>query len=422
MERVVDQFPDLADRLHYDASATRRAIQAALLWPVERVRNYWRDLLEWTGLALPPTPEQTAAIPRAKALEKLLPTSSVVLGPSGAIAKAVPGADVIDIGLVAGDPAYAQRVVDAIVQAYLEQRLRLDQSAGPADFFGDQVSAVRQELARSRERLRRFQETEGLVSHEKQESLLLEQVGSLSDALLAVRQEVIDRQARLDSVRRMSTDAEQRLVPSLDIAELPEVQRLSARLADLRLDRSAALERFMEGSPQVERLDVAIRETEASLRRRVEETIRLMEGALETDRARVAALERELADLRVQLRVYPRQVEIVTTLAAEIEDQQKLLSTLVQKLGEERIAAVVDRRIENVRVIRPAAYSATPESPHTSIAVLVGAILGLLVGIGLTLFAESIDHGLHSERDVERFLDLPALASIGAFKRRGSTP
>ncbi len=418
LERVVHEFPDLDARLDYDSSSTRRSVQAAVQWPANQLRDRWRRLLVWSGLSSPTTPATRAAVARARGLDRLQPRNNIVLGPSGTIVQPVDDADVINIGLVAGNPDYACRVVDAVVGAYLDHRLSLDRSKGPADFYRDQVASVQTQLAAARQRLSQFQESEGVVSYQKQESLLLDQVAALTTAQLDLRRSIIDQQTELAAIHRAVADHPDRPVPTLDIDQRPEIQRLTARLVDLQLERTKALEQFVPGAPRVVEVESQIAETRTRLASQVQAIVDLKTRALETDQAKAKALETEMASLRAQLDAYPRKARVVTSIASDIDDQQKLLSMLVQKLGEEQVAAAVDRRVENVKVLRPAAYSITPQSPSLSLSLLLGLALGFGAGLGLALLGEALDHSIRNERDVERYLNLPTLTSIGTFPSR----
>ena len=71
---------------------------------------------------------------------------------------------------------------------------------------------------------------------------------------------------------------------------------------------------------------------------------------------------------------------------------------------------------EHFRVLDPANYSDKPTSPKMSIFAGGGFAGGLALGIALTLFLETQDTSMRSERDVELALRLPVLVAIPAIK------
>ena len=60
----------------------------------------------------------------------------------------------------------------------------------------------------------------------------------------------------------------------------------------------------------------------------------------------------------------------------------------------------------------------SPVSPNRPLIILMGALVGLGVGIGLVALLEQMDKSLRSEDDVTSVLRLPVLAVIPAIETR----
>jgi capsular exopolysaccharide synthesis family protein len=73
-----------------------------------------------------------------------------------------------------------------------------------------------------------------------------------------------------------------------------------------------------------------------------------------------------------------------------------------------------------VSVTAPPSGSAAPVRPRPVLNIVAGVLLGLLVGIGLSLLRARLDRGLHSAREVEQILGTPVLASIPLRRRFSS--
>lgn len=66
----------------------------------------------------------------------------------------------------------------------------------------------------------------------------------------------------------------------------------------------------------------------------------------------------------------------------------------------------------NVTLLTAAALPTTPAGPGKGILLPVGAILGLLLGIGAIFVRDHFDHRVRDRADLERCLDAPVLAAI----------
>jgi len=75
------------------------------------------------------------------------------------------------------------------------------------------------------------------------------------------------------------------------------------------------------------------------------------------------------------------------------------------------MSAETDTGVTNVQVVSAASPPTRPVSPRI-LQVIIGATLGLILGIGWAFLAEIFAQTLDRRDDVERELDLPVLASI----------
>ena len=50
--------------------------------------------------------------------------------------------------------------------------------------------------------------------------------------------------------------------------------------------------------------------------------------------------------------------------------------------------------------------------------VMIGFVLGLVAGIGLVFFLDSLDDSVKSEEDVEEFLGIPVLGKVSKMKKK----
>lgn len=76
----------------------------------------------------------------------------------------------------------------------------------------------------------------------------------------------------------------------------------------------------------------------------------------------------------------------------------------------------------HVTLVTAASLPRAPAGPGVKILVPVGALLGLLLGIGGVAVRDHLDDRVRDLSDLERFLDASVLAEIPRIKRRGANP
>ncbi|MGA0844945.1 MAG: GumC family protein [Luteolibacter sp.] len=105
----------------------------------------------------------------------------------------------------------------------------------------------------------------------------------------------------------------------------------------------------------------------------------------------------------------------------EFERDQDLLNQMkIKQMGE-----TISRKIpgESVVVHDPPVISNSPVSPNVTLNLVLGAVVGLIFGVGIAFFLEYLDTSVKTMEDVERYLQVPVLAvipkEIGVLHRQG---
>jgi capsular exopolysaccharide synthesis family protein len=94
----------------------------------------------------------------------------------------------------------------------------------------------------------------------------------------------------------------------------------------------------------------------------------------------------------------------------DFETEQALLSQMKIKLVTEQIVSELPN--ETIVVHDEPAISDSPVSPNVTLNLVLGAVVGLIFGVGIAFFLEYLDTSVKSLEDVERYLQVPVLAVI----------
>ncbi|MBU6170473.1 MAG: polysaccharide biosynthesis tyrosine autokinase [Verrucomicrobia bacterium] len=109
----------------------------------------------------------------------------------------------------------------------------------------------------------------------------------------------------------------------------------------------------------------------------------------------------------------------------DFETDQELLQTMRLKQMGETISSRMPP--ESVLVHDSPTISEAPVSPNVTLNLVLGAVVGLIFGVGIAFFLEYLDTSIKSLEDVERYLQVPVLAVIPKdisliHRQRGSSP
>lgn len=90
-------------------------------------------------------------------------------------------------------------------------------------------------------------------------------------------------------------------------------------------------------------------------------------------------------------------------------DQQLLQSMKLKQIGKNITDKMTD---ESIVVHEEPQISQSPVSPNVTLNLVLGAVVGMIFGIGIAFFLEYLDTSVKSLEDVERYLQVPVLAVI----------
>jgi succinoglycan biosynthesis transport protein ExoP len=90
-------------------------------------------------------------------------------------------------------------------------------------------------------------------------------------------------------------------------------------------------------------------------------------------------------------------------------DQQLLQAMKLKQIGKNITDKMTD---ESIVVHEEPQISQSPVSPNVTLNLVLGAVVGMIFGIGIAFFLEYLDTSVKSLEDVERYLQVPVLAVI----------
>ncbi len=94
----------------------------------------------------------------------------------------------------------------------------------------------------------------------------------------------------------------------------------------------------------------------------------------------------------------------------EFETDQQLLQSMKLKQINETITKQMTE--DSIVVHEEPQISQSPVSPNVTLNLVLGAVVGLIFGVGIAFFLEYLDTSVKSLEDVERYLQVPVLAVI----------
>jgi capsular exopolysaccharide synthesis family protein len=316
----------------------------------------------------------------------------------------------IEVSFTTEDPTLAALAANMAMDIYVTSQLdtKFDAVKRASEWLRGRVADLRREVQEGEDRIAAYRAREGLVQG-VQAGLATEQVSRLNSDLLQARAELAQSQARLDVARGSSGGGAQAAIS-------PSVVQLRAQQEQLAGQLQALLTRLGTNHPDV----VALRhQLEAAQRGVGAETARVVaatEAEVRSGQARVAALERNLADAQSQIDRNAQAQIPLNAMQRDVEASRTLLNSVLERIQQTQQQTAIEQ--PDARVVSPALPPSEPSFPRSKLMLAAAAAFGVFFGLLLVWLLELADTSLRSGDDVRARLGLPCFALVPQVSRR----
>jgi capsular exopolysaccharide synthesis family protein len=310
------------------------------------------------------------------------------------------------------DPEFAAKFCNTIVTEFQEQdqEIRGNEALKTSEWLSGQVADVRIKAEESEKKLEEATGGNGLILSKENNSVSEDRLREMQAELLRARADRITKEADYAVSSYSAPDA----VPSSSAS--PIVQEYERKLAELRAKLAELVPPLTEENPKVIHVRAEIRDAEINLARERGSSMGRMKNEYESARQRENKLEAAYAQEERSVSSEMSQSNKVDLLRREVDSEQQLYQTLLQRVKEAGFASAM--QVTTMRVVDEATPSKIPFAPRRGNAVVVGLLLGGLAGVGFAFFKERTSDVLRTPGDIEKYLNVRELGVIPTEKSR----
>jgi capsular exopolysaccharide synthesis family protein len=316
----------------------------------------------------------------------------------------------VEVQFESRDPQLAAEVVNSIAAADIEENLRVrwEATQKATDWMTDQLQDVKARLEKSELQLQGYAQSNGLIYLEDQSGA----TENIVDERLRQLQEELTR-AQADRYQKESL---YRLVQAGDLDSLPGVadnkliEDLTEQLTEVERQKAQLETTFTADYPKVRELQnqedkintVIVRERQRAADQLSNDYLAAVrrEALVQQAFTQQQSNANQVAGRSVQYNILKR----------EVDTNRQLYQGLLERLKEAGVSAGL--KASNIRVVDAGVPPRRPARPSLPLNLSLAAVMGLGLGMGAAFLQEHLDNSIKSSEDVERYLDLPALALI----------
>lgn len=322
------------------------------------------------------------------------------------------------------DPQLAKRLADAIARIYIAQNLQKSvlESGDAALWLSGQVDHYQQELAKNENDLHDFKKRNELPSSTLEEvsKMIRLEMQTYDGALTSTKTKKAELLARHTELSKITVDNVD-VIPASELLNNLHLQKLRddyLKAQEKRRDVMGRPSHPGENHPDVVAAEQQIHEAKENLVKEV----RNIQAAVARDLAIIE--HQEGGDLTLYEDARKRAVELnlkeleYHRLDRQRETNEKMYGTLLERMKEADLARMMN--VNNVRLIDAPTLPKAHIKPLTLVNVGIGALLGLVLGLGLAVLREQLDSSVKTPADVEEKLGITFLGMLPSLEDESS--
>lgn len=309
----------------------------------------------------------------------------------------VSGSRVVGIEFVSTNADTAAKVVNGFADAYLDIQRDAKRSTNrqASQYLSNEIETLRQKVADAEERVEAFRAKAGLLVGTNNTTVAAQQLGDTTVQLSASRSQQNDAQAKADNIR--ATLRQGRPAEALDIANSELIRSLAQERSRLAAQIASESRTLLPQHPRMRELSAQLNGLDGQIRGEAEKLARAFENDAKTAGARVAALQKQLDQLKGAAASANNQDVQLRALERDARSQRDLLEQMLVRYREATARDNPEGLLADARVISRGAAATEPYFPKKGPTILL-ATLGAFV---LALFAAAAAELFGAPRRVE---------------------
>jgi succinoglycan biosynthesis transport protein ExoP len=322
----------------------------------------------------------------------------------------LPNTEIVEVHFQNSDPAVAATVANSIVDAYLDRdlRSRFEGTTRVSTWLTNQLTTVKKQVEDSQKSLTDYQRQNNLLTLDAQGgNLLTDSLRTVNQQLAEAEADRIVKEARYKMAQTRNPDLLISVAPGTVLGSLRSQQ------AELMVQAAQLKSKFGPDYPKVRELDKQLISVQSDIDREINDLTKRFEEEYNAAVKTESLLQDRLNRTKQEAFKENESAAQFEILKHGAESASELYDGLQMKLKEAGITAGLNSN--NVDIIDRASVPPYPVLPKKRSALIFGFLGGLIGGIALAFFFESLDDTIRTSDDAEAISQLPTVAVIPHF-------
>jgi succinoglycan biosynthesis transport protein ExoP len=312
----------------------------------------------------------------------------------------------VKIHFDSNDPQLSAQVSNTLAATYIQQNLeaRFVSTEQAKEWLTRQLEDLKAKVERADEDLQAFGSRHDIISLEEKENVTMQRLTELNEALTKAEAERMAKEALYKQAKARNVDS----LPT--ILENKLVQDLKQAYIQLEAQYMKLSETFKPEYPEMVRLKNQMQSIERRMDAETNNIVAGMKNDYESSLRRESLIRQAFEQQKVKALEMKEKGIQYNILKREADTNRELYKGLLQRMKEAGVSAGITA--SNIQVVDQAEMPTGPYKPNKRLNLLLAAVVGLFLGVGLAFFFEYLDNTVKTPEDVEQLIQLPSFGMV----------
>jgi capsular exopolysaccharide synthesis family protein len=298
------------------------------------------------------------------------------------------------------------RVSTTLAEMYIQQNLeaRFTATEQAKDWLARQLNDLKAKVERADEILQAFGSKHDIISLEERENIIMRRLTDLNEALTKSESERMAKESLYKQIQNQNLDS----LPT--ILENKLIQEMKQASIQLEAEYMKLSQKFQPEYPDMKRLKYQIETIQQRIQAEISKIVAGIKNEYEASLRKESLLRMAFEDQKAKALEMKQKSIQYNILKREADTNKELYRALLQRMKEAGVSAGITA--SNIQVVDRAEIPTKPFKPDKKLNLILAAIVGLFLGVGLAFFVEYFDNTVKMPEDVEELIRLPSLGIV----------
>lgn len=349
-----------------------------------------------------PSPEELQARQDARLIDAFLKNLQI---------EPTRNSNLVDISFLSEDPKLAATVANTLAEQYIQHNLRLkyDAAIDASGWLNQHVGELKQKVQNTEEALHSYKEQNEIVSLEEKQNIIVQKLSELNTAVTEAKTKRISLETVYNQINKYKNNKE--MIQSLpSVINNSLIQKLKTDYITMLSEYDRETQKFGPKHPHIIKIKSQLETMQNRLDSEVQKIVNSTKTEYEIALAQENVLVEALNDQKKEALELNKKAIQYNVLKRDAESNQQMFEVVLNRLKETDLTRGL--KSSNVRIVDRAEVPELAIKPKKKLNIMLAAVIGLFMGIGLAFFFEYLDNTIKTPEDLKRYLDLSFLGPV----------